>query len=164
MCQTLSIAKNQHGSIAGIVLLILTILTLLGVSSLRSSNTEVMTAGNEIVLKQNFYRAEAAAVENCEAIETANGSDLLDVNNFAWLNDAGGLPDAASILNPANWTDVYSQTSLDADTRFLSVYDGIVAGGSLDMSQSQIRAYTVYGRSRGNNGLTVVRLGYRRAF
>lgn len=164
MCQTLLIIKNQHGSIAGIVLLILTILTLLGVSSLNSSNTEVMTAGNEVVLKQNFYRAEAAAVENCEAIETADGADLLDLTNFAWLNDLGGLPDSASILNPANWIDVYSQTSLDADTRFLSVYDGIVAGGSLDMSQSQIRAYTIYGRSRGNNGLTVVRLGYRRAF
>ena len=160
----MSILKNQEGSIAGIVLLILTILTLVGVSSLKSSNTELMTASNEIVFKQNLYRAEAAGVENCQAIETANGEDLLDLTNFAWLSELSDLPDPASTFNPDNWTDVYSQTSIDADTRYLSIYEGIVAGGSLDMSHSQIRAYTVYGRSRGSNGLTVVRLGYRRAF
>ncbi len=164
MDQTMGIIKRQEGSIAGIVLLLLTILTLLGLSSLNSSTTEVITAGNDIVLKQNLYRAEAAAVENCQAIELANGDDLLDLTNFAWLNDISDLPDPGSILNPDNWIDVYSQTSIDTDTRFLSIYEGIVVGGSLDMSQSQIRAYTIYGRTRENKGLTVVRLGYRRAF
>jgi Tfp pilus assembly protein PilX len=164
MCQTMGIIKKQEGSIAAIVLLILTILTLVGVASLNTSNTEVITAGNNIVLKQNLYRAEAAAVENCQAIETSSGEDLLDMPVFSWLNDLGDLPDPASISNPDNWTDVYSQTSIDADTRFLSVYEGIVVGGSLDMSQSQIRDYTIYGRTRESKGLTVVRLGYRRAF
>ncbi len=36
--------------------------------------------------------------------------------------------------------------------------------GDLEMSVSQIRTYSIYGRSRGNNGLSVVRLGYRRTF
>jgi len=164
MPPTITIIKKQDGSIAGIVLLILTILTLIGLTSVYSSNTEVITAGNEIVSKQNLYRAEAAAVENTQSLETADGDDLLDADNFNWLNNPGVLSDPANILNPDNWTDVFSQTAIDADTRYLCIYEGIVAGGSLDMSVSQIRAFSIYGRSREHNGLSVVRLGYRRAF
>jgi hypothetical protein len=158
------IMHNETGSIAGIVLLVLTILTLVGLAAVYSSNTEIITAGNEIVFKQNLYMAEAAAVENAQELETVDGDDLLDVTNFVWLNDPSGIPDVGNILDPANWTDGFSQTSLNSNTRYLSVYEGIVVGGSLDMSVSQIRAYSIYGRARGNNGLSVVRLGYRRAF
>lgn len=155
---------NEAGSIAGIVLLVLTILALVGLAAVYSSNTEIITAGNEIVFKRNLYLAEAAAVENAQELKTTDGDDLLDVTNFVWLNDATGIPDAGNILDPANWTDGFSQTSLNNNTRYLSIYEGIVVGGSLDMSVSQIREYSIYGRSRGNNGLSVVRLGYRRAF
>jgi hypothetical protein len=116
------------------------------------------------VFKQNLYLAEAAAVENAQELETADGDDLLNVTNFMWLNNPAGLPDGGNILDPANWTDGFSQTSLNTNTRYLSIYEGIVVGGSLDMSVSQIREYSIYGRSRGHNGLSVVRLGYRRAF
>jgi len=156
--------NSETGTISGIILLILSILTLVGLASVYSSNTEVITAGNEVVFKQNLYQAEAAAVENTQALDTTDSDNLLDVNNFNWLSNLGDLSDPANILNPDNWTDVFSQTSINTNTRYLSVYEGIVVGGSLDMSVSQIRAYSVYGRSRGNNGLSVVRMGYRRAF
>ena len=164
MLNKISLLNSETGSIAGIILLILTILTLVGLASVYSSNTEVITAGNEVVFKQNLYQAEAAAVENTQSIETADSDDLLDVNNFNWLSNLGDLTDSANILNPDNWTDVFSQTSINTNTRYLSIYEGIVVGGSLDMSVSQIRAYSIYGRCRQHNGLSVVRLGYRRTF
>jgi hypothetical protein len=164
MLNKISLLNSETGSIAGIILLILTILTLVGLASVYSSNTEVITAGNEVVFKQNLYQAEAAAVENTQSLETEDSDDLLDANNFNWLNNPGVLSDPDNILNPDNWTDVFSQTSIVADTRYLCIYEGIVAGGSLDMSVSQIRAYSIYGRCRQHNGLSVVRLGYRRAF
>jgi hypothetical protein len=164
MTKKISLLRSETGSIAGIILLILTILTLVGLASVYSSNTEVMSAGNEVVFKQNLYQAEAAAVENAQALETSDSDALLDLNNFNWLSNQGDLTDPANIFNPDNWTDVFSQTSINTNTRYLSIYEGIVAGGSLDMSVSQIRGYSVYGRSRGNKGLSIVRIGYRRAF
>jgi hypothetical protein len=164
MPKKISLLRSEKGSIAGIILMILTILTLVGMASVYSSNTEVISAGNEIVFKQNLYQAEAAAVENAQALETTDGDTLLDLSNFNWLNNPGGITDPANIFNPDNWTNVFSQTSINANTRYLSIYEGIVAGGSLDMSVSQIRGYSVYGRCRGNNGLSIVRIGYRKAF
>lgn len=164
MGRTISLYNTQTGSIAGIVLLILTILSLIGFAALYSSNTELLTAGNEVVFKQNIYKAEAGVVENAERLETSDGEGLLDSSNFQWLNNSGALPNEADIINPDNWTDVFSQTSIDSNVRFLTVSEGIVPGGSLDMSHSQVRAYSIYGRCKSNNGLTVIRVGYRRAF
>ena len=81
MPKKISLLRSETGSIAGIILLILTILTLVGLASVYSSNTEVMSAGNEVVFKQNLYQAEAAAVENAQALETSDSDALLDYHH-----------------------------------------------------------------------------------
>jgi len=169
------IINNEEGSLIVITLLILTLLTLIGTGSLRNSRTESMTATNDVIFKQNLYQGESAAVENASAIETATRTQLMSVASFDWLNASGTLFDDIDISNPLNWTDSYSEQgsiayaqmpagATETNTRFLAIEEGKVEGGSLDMSTSQVYSYSLYGRSNMNNGLSIIHLGYRKAY
>ena len=165
MKKSLCFITNDSGTILAAVILILALLSLIGFASVRLSNTEVMTAGNELAYKQNIYTAEAGAVENVQRIWEATGVELSDSANFAWLNLPGDLPDYDNIFNSENWTDANSQTGMTSgDSRFMAVADGVAVGDSLDMSRSRIHAYSIYGRCRRNNGLAIIRVGYQKAF
>ena len=63
MNNALAILKNNDGSVLAAVILILALLTLIAFASIDRSNTEVITAGNEIAFKQNIFNAESAVVE-----------------------------------------------------------------------------------------------------
>jgi Tfp pilus assembly protein PilX len=157
--------SNEHGTILAAVILILALLSLIGFASVRLSNTEVMTAGNELAYKQNIYTAEAGVVESAQRVWEATGVELSDSTNFQWLNLPAELPDSDNIFNADNWTDANSQiAAISGDSRFMAVTDGVGAGDSLDMSRSRIHAYSLYGRCRRNNGLAIIRIGYQKAF
>jgi Tfp pilus assembly protein PilX len=62
---------NEMGNVTVIALMILIILTLIGISAGRTSNTDVIAARNLIPHKQDFYVAEAG--QNMEAIRIGSG-------------------------------------------------------------------------------------------
>lgn len=62
---------TEAGNITVIALMILVILTLIGISAGRISNTDVIAARNLIPHKQDFYVAEAG--QNMEAIRIGRG-------------------------------------------------------------------------------------------
>ena len=155
--------SNEKGSVIGAVLLILVLLSLIGVASVSRSNTELNTASNEIVYKQNIYSAESAAIQNTYAIENTDPADLTNEDSLNWLNRPSDLPAQDNIFNEDNWTDVNSTAAIETGSRFMTVSEGVVPGGSLDMSVSQIYEYSIYSRCKRNQGLSIVRLGYRRA-
>lgn len=62
---------SDTGNVTVVALMILVILTLIGISASRTSNTEVIAAGNLIPHKQDFYIAEAG--QNMEAIRIGRG-------------------------------------------------------------------------------------------
>jgi Tfp pilus assembly protein PilX len=164
MNHTLAILKNDDGSVLAAVILILALLTLIAFASIDRSNTEVITAGNEIVFKQNIFNAESAVVENVHRINDTGSDQIRNNASFQWLNDPADLPDAAYIQDTINWTDTNSQTDLTGDARFLTVTEGVTQGSSLDLSRPQIRAFSIYGQCRKSSGLSTVRIGYRKAF
>jgi Tfp pilus assembly protein PilX len=61
----------ETGNITVVALMILVILTLIGISAGRTSNTDVIAARNLIPHKQDFYIAEAG--QNMEAIKIGRG-------------------------------------------------------------------------------------------
>jgi hypothetical protein len=165
MGKAFTFISSENGTILAAVILILALLSLIGVASSRLSNSEVMTAGNELAYKQNVYTAEAAGVENAQRILEATRLELSDANTFPWLNLPQDLPEAENIFGLDNWSDTYSQTAtISTEARFLAVTDGVAAGDSLDMSRSRIHAYSIYGRCRRNNGMAIIRMGYQKAF
>ena len=159
-----AILKNNNGSVLAAVILILALLTLIAFASIDRSNTEVITAGNEIVFKQNIFNAESAVVENVQHINDASSDQIRNTTSFQWLNSAADLPDVDDIQNTINWTDTNSQADISGDARFLAVTEGVTQGSSLDLSRPQIRAFSIYGQCRKSSGLSTVRIGYRKAF
>ena len=63
--------KKENGSITIIALMILVILTVIGISVSKTSNTDILAARNQIPYAQNFYIAEGA--QNKEAVKISRG-------------------------------------------------------------------------------------------
>ena len=117
------IMKSEDGSILVIGLFMLVLLTLTGLSASRTSSIEVQIVGNERIYKQNLYMAEASALENAQRLEDG-GEEMRKIAEPGcpvWLMELSNLPNANDITDPANWTDAYSQVSIDANTRFLTI-------------------------------------------
>jgi hypothetical protein len=82
-----------------VALMILVILTLIGISASRTSNTDVIAARNLIPHKQDFYIAEAG--QNMEAIRIGRGDyPVLDSDNPGLV-----LSESAEEVVPGNSCD-----------------------------------------------------------
>jgi hypothetical protein len=161
-----SILIKENGSVLIVALILLVLLTLMGISATMNTDIELQIAGNELISRMNFYRAEAAAMENIQVLDNA-GDQITDPGNRNWLNLEGDLPNPDDITDPANWTDVYSGDSDPGDSandqRYLTIFEGVIAADSLDMTRSRIYTYRIVGSNR-NNGLSVVEMGFRKPF
>ena len=49
-------------------------------------------------------------------------------------------------------------------SRHLAVYTGISKGSSLDITESNIHTYSIYGRSELNNSVALIDVGYKKRF
>ena len=155
------ILRNEDGYFLILTtLMILLLLTILGIASSRTANTEIMVAGNEIIYQRNFYRAEGAAIQAMEIL--ANTRDLKD-NPPSWLVlTIGALTDSTV---ESYWDDAGVAITLDptGNTRYIAGLDYIALDSSMDMSKPLAYALNVYGlcKSQGN---AMIKIGYRKIF
>jgi hypothetical protein len=90
---------TETGNITVVALMILVILTLIGISVSRTSNTDVIAARNLIPHKQDFYIAEAG--QNIEAIRIGKGDyPVIDLYNPGLV-----LAESAEEVIPGNSCD-----------------------------------------------------------
>jgi hypothetical protein len=90
---------TEAGNITVVALMILVILTLIGISASRTSDTDVIAARNLIPHKQDFYVAEAG--QNMEAIRIGTGDyPVIDSDNPGLV-----LAEAAEEVVPGNSCD-----------------------------------------------------------
>ena len=164
MLKTVSVLKNEEGSVIVMAVMFMALLTIVGLAASNVSITEVQVVTSELIYQRNFYQAEAAAMEAAERLEnladpqasppgwlkTVVGG-ITDANlDVAW---AGGDPDAS----PA-------ASSIDsANSQYLSSYEGIAPGSSVAMNAPKVHEYTIYGRCN-DNGVAEIRVGIRKAF
>jgi Tfp pilus assembly protein PilX len=165
-----TIFAKEDGSILIVALILLVLLTLMGISATTLTDIELQIAGNEMVSRANFYNAEAAAMENIQLLANT-GEAIKDPTNpsMPWLNLPLELPADNDITDQRNWTDLNSRVSNNAnngDQRFLTVFEGVIAGDSLDMTRSRIYTYRVVGKGEINpgQGMDVVEMGFRMPF
>ena len=169
-----SILKNEDGGVLVAAILILVLLTIIGVVSTTISNTEINTAFNEIIYQQNLYRAEGAIIEAVERLDReldpkTNPPSWLepDRNEITrddikdrefWVSGLSGtIPQSATLDNPSS--------TLDDNTDFVVVSEGLYKGSSLGMGGSRVHKYSVFGRSAPpNRGETIIEIGYLKAF
>ena len=152
--------KNEEGSVMVVALLILILLTIIGIASTTTTQIETQIAGNDKTYRINLYRAEAAGMVALQGLDDGSTAALKSLT-YTWLH--GGLPDA-DIRSATNWSAANSAQALDSGNRYLAVDEGIVPGGSVDMSEPSVHEFAVYGRSVQNNGVSIVRIGYKRSF
>jgi len=143
-----------------VALLMLILLTIIGIASTTTTQIETQISRNEKIYRTNLYRAEAAAMVALQGLDDASTATLKFLT-YTWLY--GSLPDAY-ISSVTNWSASNSAQALDSGNRYLAVDVGIVSGGSLDMSEPSVHEFAVYGRSAQNNGVGIVKMGYKRSF
>ena len=163
MQKTISILKNEDGSVIVIALLIMALLTIIGISATNTTSIELQIAGNDRIYKQNFYRAEGAAMAGAQSLENETVSNL-KTRTPVWLNMPSDLPDSDNIATSDNWDTTHSDQVIDSDNHYLAVYRGIAPGASMDMTAPTVHGYAVYGRSDKHNGRVIIQTGYKRRY
>ncbi len=158
-----NIQRRDEGFVLVLAVLTLLLLTLIGISATSTTNIELKISGNEKAYIQNFYRAEAAAMEVAKRIRLASQSTLQNRSEI-WLNNA--------VFNPLNddWTDSNSQLvnwpglPANASVRFCAVDRGTAQGSSLSMESSTVHLFDVYGQSIQGGGRVLIQMGFKRRF
>lgn len=172
------IVGNEEGFVLVLSLMILVVLTLLGISANRTSITEVQIAGNENVIKMDFYKAEAAAHEAAQRLENENDANKLKAARtpFVWLS--------ASELDPTTndevllggkdeeWDNKSSDSKLanidpQVDVDMAAVDYGVVKGekaSSLKMSESNVYFYRLIGRVTREERKKLIEIGYKKRY
>jgi hypothetical protein len=141
--------KNEDGTVLVIALIILVFLTLIGITISATTEVEIQIAGNERLYKDNLYTAEAAAMECAQMMEELGSVTLNDIRDDTY------------------WPGNGQASSIDGNTTFIAVEEGVAEGTTLDMTKTTLRSYSIYGRrydaARPNRGRGIVRVGYRKA-
>jgi hypothetical protein len=161
------VLNNEDGIAVVIAILILALLTIMGISANRISNTEVQIAVNEVIYQQHLYRAEGATMEAVELLETSPDPNAA---GLTWLRTILPPPTQADIQDwqfggsPSPTLAVIDEPG-SADVDYIAVSEGIASGSSLDVGSSRVHQYAIYGRStQPNRGTTMVQVGYLKAF
>ena len=159
---------NDDGSVLIVALIMLVLITLMGISATTTTDIGLQIAGNDMIYKKNLYSAEGSAME---AIQTLENTDL-ETSAPNWLTMAEGSIEDDEVRNDARWDESFSGdltgvgTSVtSAESKYIAVFEGMdEIQESLDVSKTRIHSYAIYGRSNQQNGVSIVKLGYRKAF
>ena len=151
-----SLLKNEGGSVAAIALILLLLLTVMGIAVSTTSTIGLQIAGNQKFYKENLYLAEAAALEYAQEMEDDN--DLEDNSEILSLSDA------FDVHNETHWTTYSTVSNVHPNAEYVPKYEGIAPGASLDMTKPTVHEYGIYARCQRKGGLTIVKVGYRKAY
>ena len=151
-----------------ITLLIMAVLTVLGISAIDTSTMELLVAGNDRIYKDNFYKAEAAAIAAAQTLENMTPGQLGDITNFTWIN----MPSTTTISpnNPQPASSQWNTGNMDTSDVDLAgaQFTVIETTGFIDLSApSNLHDYKVYGlyNSTGRDrGRVLIEIGYKRRF
>ena len=156
--------KNEDGYFLIIsTMMLLALITIISVAASNTARTEIQVAGNNLVYQRNLYLAEGAAMQAVDELQHATNPRDADEVPF--------LHPALKALNDDNfkddWTDKSQpvETSLDSSgkTSFRAGYEGTPPGYSLGVGKPRVHGFVIYGRTE-KQGVTTVKIGYRRAF
>lgn len=168
--------KNEQGFVLVAALMMLMILLIIGVAATNTTTIELQISGNDKLAKQVFYQAESVATEATRIMANDGGVSLEDPTAYTWLNldpvtsgqltvGAGGTEDA-DVRSETFWNNNSANSLLPTTgtLQMMAAFRGISPGSSLTLGSSRIHEYDVYGRSRQNNSLAIVKESFRIPF
>lgn len=122
-----SMNHRESGSVLVIALIMIVLLTIIGISASKTSEIEIMIAGNERVAKENFYLAEGAVRRAVMAMENADlKNDVLswvyqDVDNSDTDVTYFDMETAATYSDPAGSVPEKELAASQTNTTFRGV-------------------------------------------
>lgn len=154
---------SENGSVMLIALLIMALLTIIGVSAINDTTTELQIARNDAIYKINFFQADGSVRQGVQMLEdTADPETNLipSSSSITWLQDIGYDPDQTWVAAGSDFTGIRGNTA-----GYSAEFRGIAGGSGKDMTAStNLYEYRVYGRSSYNGGDCMVMSGYRIRF
>jgi hypothetical protein len=159
--------SNTRGSAIVLALMVLSLLTLIGILATRTSNTEVLIAGNEIQGKMAFYNAEGACMEGVELLMARPEADLVSRPPVpGWVFVAPG-PDLTRVENwdfdGADGDDTAVESTVKAGGAVaFAVLERGVSGSMVMTKKTQVRTYAVFGMNNDRMGRPIVEAGKKR--
>ena len=160
--------KNENGSVIILAMIFLVLLTIIGMSAVDTSTIEVQISGNDVRYKTNFYRAEGAAMECAQIIETETNPQFLHpqgTNSPTWMYANDVVLSDYDEINQRFLDGELGVSNVHADASYGVVALGIGFGDSLDITApSQMNEYSIYGFYSGNDGRSHIVVGYKKRF
>ena len=160
--------KNDDGAMMIILsVMVLALLTIISISALKTANTEVKIASNEYMHQQNFYYAEAAAIEAVDQLEALKEIAEGSINWMMTRTGATNFDDQIFDFWKAEKEPgdaIPNRASLGhGQAEWIVVHHGALSGSSLDMSKPTKHVFSIYGKS-SNKAWVMIRLGYTKAY
>ena len=117
--------NNERGSVVIITaVLILALLTIIGISSMKTSITELQISTNHMISQMNFYAAESGAPHGSLWLKTLDLKDDTDTASFGPL-DASDEPEWFELSNKTRYTwKVQHRVNTDGDILYYGDTDG----------------------------------------
>ncbi len=171
MKQTISILKNKDGNAIVIAMMVLVLLTIIGTSATRNTTVELQIVRNDIVHREQVYRAESAAMEGSQWLQNATVATLEDLDPLNFINQVDiDLTDLN--LNGAEDWNSWAQSAADPGDGGATVFTGykiVDETGPVDLgAATNLHTYTVYGlfdRPTGrHSGHVLIAIGYKKRF
>ena len=170
MQKMISNINNEDGSAIIIAILILVLLTIIGTSATQNTVIELAIVRNDLVHKEQLYRADGAVMQASQWIEDQPDEVLQDISTDTTdaisnvdvdLTDLD-LNDNANDYN--KWAR--ADTDIDQDPAVLTGYKIVDQTGVIMLNQSQTHTYAIYGlhnRTSGmNQGQALLSAGFRK--
>ena len=167
MKKTISVLKNEQGSAIVVAMLVLLLLTIIGVSATQNSITELAIVRNDLLYKDQRFKAESTTMEAAQWVENVADTTL---QNLSTTPEIGVTDIDLSVplnLNDATW----KMSAIDEDQNAGAVITGyriVDQTGPVMLIDPITHTYSVYGlhnRSSGiNRGQVLLTIGYRKKF
>jgi len=170
MKQTISIMKNNDGNAIVIAMMILVLLTIIGTSATRNTTVELQIVRNDIVHREQVYRAESAAMEGSQWLQNAPVTTLEDLDPTVFISQ-NDIDITDLNLNGAEDWNNWAQSAADPEggaTVFCG-YKIVDETGPVDLgAATNLHTYSIYGlfdRSTGmGRGHALIAIGYKKRF
>jgi len=172
MQKIISNTKNEEGSAIIIALLILVLLTIIGTSATQTTVIELAIVRNDLVHKDQLYRADGAVMQASQWIEDQPDTVLQDISTDT--TDAISIVDLdltdLNLNDNVNQWNIWAQADVDPDqaATVITGYKIVDQTGVVMLNQSQTHTYAIYGlfdRTTGtqrSRGQVLLSAGYRK--
>jgi len=174
MQKIISNTKNEEGSAIIIALLILVLLTIIGTSATQTTVIELAIVRNDLVHKDQLYRADGAVMQAGQWIEDQPDAVLQDISTDT--TDAISTVDVdltnLNLNDNVNQWNIWAQADVDPDQaaipNVITGYKIVDQTGVIMLNQAQTHTYAIYGlhnRTTGtlkNQGQVLLSGGFRK--